>query len=290
MKYLTIISSLIALALLSPSCVNSVQESGEQQSLMEASKQELATALEERDQLLTLVEEIATGMDRIKHLENIMTLTGTQPNENPAQRAQLISDLAILKKTLRQRREQLEKLEAGLNESSIHNNELKSGIDALRKLIDSQAADIDHLRSLLDSANERIVHLNDEVDSLNSTVEEVNQSLDIALEASLRLENELNTCYYVVATKSQLKEHQIIETGFLRKSKLLKGDFDRGFFVIGDKRNLHTINLGGGKAKVYTNHPENSYEIAGQDTSRTLTITNPDEFWSLTNYLVIQVD
>lgn len=288
MKYLVIISSMLTIPL--SSCVDNVRQTQEQQSLLEVSRQELATALEERDQLLALVKDLATEMDRIKHLENIVTLTGTQSTENPAQRAQLISDLEILKKTLQERRGQLEKLEAGLNESSLHNDELKSGIDALRKLIDSQARDIDNLRGLLSNANEKIVHLNDEVDSLNSTVEEVNQNLDKAQAASLRLENELNTCYYVVATKTQLKQHQIIETGFLRKSKLLRGDFDKGFFVIGDKRNLNSIDLGSDKVKVYTNHPDGSYEISGQDRDKTLTILNPDEFWSLTNYLVIQVD
>ena len=100
----------------------------------------------------------------------------------------------------------------------------------------------------------------------------------------------MNTCYYVIASKSQLKEHQILETGFLRKSKLLKGDFDKGFFVIGDKRNLTSLDLKSKKIKIRTSHPEDSYRIIETEKQKTLTIISPEKFWSLTNYLVIQSD
>lgn len=287
MKYFAI--PFILLATLLQACVNK-EPSIEHDSLMEASKQELAAALEERDRLLDLVKEISSDMDQIKHLEHIMTVAGAQSFENPAQRAQLLSDMAAVKKTLQNRREKLAELEARLQESSLYTEELKSTVEVLRKQIDSQTEDIESLRAQLSRANERISSLNSEVDSLNCTVATVNRNLDDTRVAAARLENELNTCYYVVATQSQLKEHQIIETGFLRKSKLLEGDFDKGFFVIADKRNLSTINLNSGKAKIYTNHPEDSYEITEVNKNKILTITNPEKFWSLTNYLVVRIN
>lgn len=287
MKLFLIIA--IAISMMLSSCGNK-DKTQEQTSLLDASKQELATALEERDQLLGLVKEISTSMEQIKHLENIMTISGTQSLENPAQRARILSDIATVKKTLQSRRDKLTELEGRLQESSLYTEELKSTIEALRNQIDSQTADIEALRSLLTKANQQITDLSNEVDSLNTTVTTVNQNLSEAEAASILLENELNTCYYVVAQKSQLKKHHIIETGFLRKSKLLKGDFDKGFFIIGDKRNLSTIDLKSNKVKIYTNHPEDSYEITGQHKNKILTITDPKKFWSLTNYLVVQID
>lgn len=287
MKLFLIIA--IAISMMLSSCGNK-DKTQEQTSLLDASKQELATALEERDQLLGLVKEISTSMEQIKHLENIMTISGTKSLENPAQRAHILSDIATVKKTLQSRRDKLIELEGRLQKSSLYTEELKSTIEALRNQIDSQTADIEALRSLLTKANQQITDLSNEVDSLNTTVTTVNQNLSEAEAASLLLENELNTCYYVVAQKSQLKEHHIIETGFLRKSKLLKGDFDKGFFIIGDKRNLSTIDLKSNKVKIYTNHPEDSYEITGQHKNKILTITDPKKFWSLTNYLVVQID
>ena len=156
--------------------------------------------------------------------------------------------------------------------------------------IDTQTREIENLRGQLTMANARIDSLNNAVDSLNTTVATINDNLDMANAASIRLEDELNTCYYIVTSKSELKKHQILETGFLRKSKLLKGDFDKGFFVIGDKRNMHTIELNSDKARVHTNHPEDSYAIRKENNKKILVILDPEKFWSLTNYLVIQTD
>ena len=91
-----------------------------------------------------------------------------------------------------------------------------------------------------------------------------------------------------IATKSELKKHNIIESGFLRKTKLMKGDFDKDFFVISDKRTLTTLPLNATKVKVLSSHPENSYELIEENGQKNLKINNPDKFWSLSNYLVIQ--
>ena len=68
----------------------------------------------------------------------------------------------------------------------------------------------------------------------------------------------------------------------------MKGDFDKDFFVISDKRTLTTLPLNATKVKVLSSHPENSYELIEENGQKTLKINNPDKFWSLSNYLVIQ--
>ena len=98
--------------------------------------------------------------------------------------------------------------------------------------------EIESLRRQLTKANRQIGELNSAVDSLNLTVSTVEGQRDTAMMSSERFENELNTCYYVVAKKSDLKDHNIIESGFLRKTRLMRGDFDKDFFVTGDKRTL----------------------------------------------------
>ena len=150
--------------------------------------------------------------------------------------------------------------------------------------------EIESLRRQLTKANRQIGELNSAVDSLNHTVSTVEGQRDTAMMSSERFENELNTCYYVVAKKSDLKDHNIIESGFLRKTRLLKGDFDKDFFVIGDKRMLNRLPLNTSKVKILTNHPASSYRIIEENEHKTIEITNPEQFWSLTNYLVIQTD
>ena len=264
-----------------------VNNEKEQQSLAEVTKQELATALNERDQLLSLVKEVSAGLNEIKQLENIMTIAANKQYENPGQKNRILADIACLKKKIQQRKTHLDDLESKLQKSTINGKELQETIKALRTQIDSQMEEIESLRQQLTAANEHIGALNNAVDSLNTTVSTVTGERYAAQEASVKLENKLNACFYVIATKSELKKHNIIESGFLRKTKLMKGDFDKDFFVISDKRTLTTLPLNATKVKVLSSHPENSYELIEENGQKNLKINNPDKFWSLSNYLVI---
>ncbi len=266
------------------------EEEMAEQARADATKQELETAVADRDQLLSLVNEINTGMEQIKQLENILTVSNNIPGETTGQREQIQSDIAAIQKALQERRLKLAELEKKLDSSNLTNNNLRKTIAGLRGQIDSQAKEIETLKSNLGEANERIGQLDAAVDSLNTTVNDVANERDLAQQESIELANELNTCYYVIATKSELKDHKIIETGFLRKTKLMKGDFDQNFFTTADKRVLTSIALHSNKAEVLTNQPKNSYSIEDNNGQKILKITNPDLFWSLGNYLVIKID
>lgn len=260
----------------------------EQQSLENITKQELATALAERDELLSLVKEVSVGLEQIKQLENIMTIAAANPNENPGQKARILSDISAVKGKIRQRKEQLQNLEAKLHRSTINSKELKETIEALSIQIDSQMEEIESLRQQLVAANAQIGILHSTVDSLYTTVSAVTGERDSAKEESVKLENALNTCYYIIATKSELKKANIIESGFLRNTRLMKGDFDKDAFAISDKSTLAVLPLGTDKAKILTNHPKESYEIVEENGQKIIRIINTAKFWSLTNYLVVQ--
>jgi len=284
---------LLALAVVSvmTACNNRENTDAEaQQALQQANADELRDAVADRDSLLSLVNDISAGMDQIKRLENILTVSNGAVSETSSQRSQIRADIAAIQQTLEQRREQLAALETRLNKSNLSNSKLRKTIETLRGQIDSQAAEIETLRTNLDEANARIGSLNQAVDSLNQTVDTVSSQRDAALQESEELANELNICYYVAASSKELKDHKILQTGFLRKSKLMKGDFDQSFFITADKRNLRIINLHSNKAKVLSNQPEGSYQIVEQNGQKVLQIINADTFWSLSNYLVIQID
>lgn len=261
-----------------------------QPSLMEASKQELADAIEERDQLLALVKEIAESMEEVKNLENIISSGNQKDLATGKNYSKIIDDISGIQETLRRRQRQLSEMGNNLEESSRYNNELKGVICTLRKQVDSQLESITRLKIQLSEAEADIDRLNKEVDSLNTKVQAAYDDNEQIATSSRRLVDELNTCYFVVATKNELKKHNIIETAFLRQTKILTNDFDRSFFIVNDRRSLDTINLNSSKSKILTNHPEDSYEIIEKNRNQSLHITNPEKFWSLTNYLVIQID
>ncbi len=272
------------------SCANKPADEIRDTDLMEASRQELASAIEERDRLLRLVKEISTSMDEIKNLEHIMSASSASSGETPASRRRILADITAMKASLSQRRIQLDELEKRLSESSLYNEDLEGIIEMLRRQLNTQAAEINSLYRQLAAANETIDSLNLQIDSLNFTVTTVSDNLDAAQSNASRLEMELNTCFYVVADKNALKKHRIIESGFLRKSRLMNGDFDLGVFKVGDKRDLQIIPTLSSKAKILTNHHPGSFEICDSAGHKVIRILDRDKFWDLSNYLVVQTD
>ncbi len=281
---------LLAAAALLPACKNKAQEeeTARQAAVAEATREELADAVSDRDQLLALVTEIGQDMNQIKQLENILSVNGS--GETPGQRDQIRADIAAIQQTLQQRRERLDELEQRLNRSNLNNSNLQTTVNTLRSQIESQTDEITQLRANLDEARTQIGTLDAQVDSLHQTVTTVTADLDSTTTVASRLDTELNTCYYAIGTKGELKDKHIIETGFLRRTKLLEGDFDQNFFTRADKRQLPSIDLNTTNAKVLTNQPEDSYSIVDVNGHKVLRITNPAKFWSLSNYLVIQID
>ena len=289
MKKVITLSMIAALAL--SACDSGKSERAkESDALNQATREELATAVAERDQLFSLYNDINQGMEQIKQLENILTVSNALPGESVSQREQIMSDIAAIQKTLQERREKLSELEKKLASSNQSNNTLRQSIANLRAQLESQSEEIVSLKDNLEQARQRIGKLDATVDSLTTTVTTVTDERDVAQEESVNLANELNTCYYAIGSKSELKDRHIIETGFLRKTKLMKGDFDQSFFTTADKRTLSRIALHSKKAEVLTNQPEGSYIIDSDNGQKVLVITNPDAFWSLSNYLVIKID
>ena len=82
----------------------------------------------------------------------------------------------------------------------------------------------------------------------------------------------------------------MIESGFLRKTKIMEGDYEKSSFTQADKRQLTSLNLHSKKAKVLSKHPEGSYQIIDNGNTKSLRITNAAAFWELSNYLIIQVN
>ncbi len=281
--------ALAAVLIASSSCSNKAKEELEQQqALNEATNEELRSAVADRDNLLGLVNEISSGLEQIKQLENILTVNGA--SETPGQREQIQADIAAIQKSLQERRERLAELEKKLSSSSLTNKNLRNTIVSLQQQIESQTSEIENLKSNLGEAKANIENLTTQVDSLNTTVTDITAQRDSTSTANEELTSELNTCYYAIGNKSELKENRIIETGFLRKTKIMEGEFDQNFFTRADKRTLTQIDLNSSKAEVLTNQPAGSYTIEDVNGHKVLRITNPARFWSLTNYLVIKID
>ena len=273
------------------SACHNKSENTESQVLTPTTADSLRVALADQDSLLSLMNEVADGMAQIKQMENILSSSNDLTAESSDRRQQIRNDMQVIQQTLQMRRDRLAELEKKIQNSSSNNATLQKSIATLKQQIADQESTIGQLRGELEKAHIHIEQLTATVDSLNTEVASVTAAKDQAEQTATTLTNELNTCYYAIGSKQELKDHKLIQTGFLRKTKIMPEDFEMNYFTTGDKRTLNSIDLHSRKAKVLTNQPADSYTITdAPNGNKVLKIQNPARFWSVSNYLVIQVD
>lgn len=286
----SIVITLFASALmLTASCTDSKNSSSVDNSTSTADS--LRMALEDRDSLISLMNEISAGLNEIKSVENLIASTPSINDGTPNQREQLRNDMTSVQMAIAERSRKLAELEAKLAGSNNYSATLRKSIENLKTQIAQQQETIANLRRDLASANVKIDELTANVDSLSTEVSTQTAEKEYARQQATNLSNELNLCYYAVGSKSELKDHKLIESGFLKKTKILPDDFEQAYFKTADKRQLNAIPLYSKNAKVLTNQPKDSYTLEKDSHGNyTLKITSPARFWSLTNYLVIQTN
>ncbi len=289
-KLMVLGCGLLATTMLSCSDNEGKARAEHDRALQEATREQLEQAVTEREELIELLMEVSAGMDDIKGVEDIVAINGSGETVN--NRGKIRADIAAIKQALEERKQKLAELEGRLKNSKINNSKLLATIESLKSQLESQSAEIDQLTSKLAAANVRIGQLGQTVDSLTTRVDTVTSQRDEAQAEAQRQAQLANAVYYCIGSKKELKEHNIVEGGgFLRKSKVLQGDFDHTFFTQADKRSLTTIPLHSSKAKIVgNNHPKGSYEIIDHQGQKVLRITNPAKFWSISDKLVIQID
>ncbi len=293
-KIMYLVWLMVGLAVM-PACQRTNQleaEAMRQDSINAALQDSINTANAEKDSLMQLMGDIADGMQKIKELEDIVSVNNLS-GETADRKKQLREDIVLIQESINKHKQRLNELEKRLKQSTNYNTTMQKSIANLKAQLDEQQSTINGLTDQLAAAHIQIKNLNQSVDSLNTVNQNVVKEKEAAQQESKQLTNEvnnLNTCYYVIGSNKELKAHKIIESGFLRKTKILQGDFEMSYFTKADRRTLSEIPLHSNKAQLMTNHPKDSYEFVEHGNVKTLHILNASRFWEKSNFLVVKID
>jgi hypothetical protein len=137
-----------------------------------------------------------------------------------------------------------------------------------------------------------ITKLGTAVDSLGKNVEELASQNEEKQGVIKEQDQAINSAWYAIGSRKELRDNKIVTSdGIFSAQKVLQADFNKNYFVKVDARNTRSIPLySTSKARILTNHSKTSYTLEKENENYVLVITNPAEFWSVSKYLVVEVD
>lgn len=231
---------------------------------------------------------IQATLDSIKQAEMLISQSTAGNGElQPDQKEQINRDINMIYDMLKKNKQTIADLKAKVRKSGGRVTELEKMIDRMAQQIEEKDAQVAQLTEQLEKMNIQIEILSSDIENL--TAEGASKSQTISEQTTA-----LNTAWYVVGTKRELLDQNIItrEGGFagIGKNNKLKQDFSKDYFTAVDITMLRSVPLTKKKATIITTHPSQSYKMYGEKVSDSLVITNPREFWSVSKYLVIVID
>ena len=245
------------------------------------------------NEMIQLMNEVEDGFRQIKEAENyLVTQKDANGEVSLTTREQIKNDMTLVAETLQKNKERLDKLQKQLNQNKNQSAALQKTVTRLQNEIEEKTQLITSLQESLAKRDVRIAELDEAVTNLTGQVEHLTTENEQQKEVLMTQDEALNTVYYALGTNKELKEQKIVEGGGLFSSKkVMEGEFNKNYFTAVDMRKLHDIPFDSKKAKLLTNHPEGTYELQKDNEGYlTLVITNPDSFWSLSRYLVVELN
>ncbi len=271
-------------AILLASCAGNEKKLNEDSAKIADLTEEYKEASDFNDSLMLLM-----GLDSINMQEGL--LYNMNQGDNADRRAEIRRNLAAIKARLNANKQLLADMEAKVKNSGNQNSVLTKTIDQLKAHIAQQDEKIAQLQNDLENANKQIGELNNTVAQKEEEVKAETAAKEQAQQEAVAAENEANKVFYAIGTNKELKKNGLLEKKFLGATKVMKGNYNAAYFTTADKRNITTIPTTAKKVKVWSNMPADSYQIVSNaDGIKSIKITNPAKFWSLTPYLIIQVD
>ncbi len=259
-------------------------------------KSGLNETIQKRDSVVNDMEgtfaEIESNMTFIKEKRSQIATMQTEGGKN---KKQLIAeDVKLMNAMLIESSKKIAELEEKLRKSGMNVKSYEKRILALNETIEAQNAEIAELKKTIDGKNSSLAEYDVKVKSLNTSIQKQSDTINYKQKVIVDKTDKLNTAHFTLGTYKKLKEQGILsrEGAILGigGGKAIQGNFDSKFFTDVDIRITKTIPLNVKKAVLISEHPSSSYKLVEEKGQIAyLQIENPEEFWRISKYAVIQV-
>jgi len=259
----------------------------ELQAEIEQLKEETSIRDSTINHFFSVLNEIESNLAIVREREGIITKDAFRSPELQSDvRERINNDIKLINDLMVKNRQSLRNLSNLLEQSNLKIEEFTRRLELTHQLLEERDSVIMDLKKRLAQLDFSIQVLNATIDTLSWERERLQHELD-------RQTEQLNTCWYAYGTRKELIENQIIlrTGGFLGigRTYQLMDNFNERYFTRIDMTQTNRIPLYSNKATILTPHPTDSYTLTENEQGiiQELFITDEQQFWSTSRYLVI---
>jgi hypothetical protein len=270
-------------------CNNKEDELQKQLAETQKDKTSMQTLIAERDtymeEVMKSVNEIYTDLETARAREgklSKMTAASEVSGKDASGRKELLLQISDVGSSLKENRNKIAALQARARKFQ---GQIR-GLDTL----------IANLKTTLQEREQSIASLQTRVQGLEASLAERTEAVRQRDETIDGQRRTMNTGYYVVGTRSELKKKGIIKDeggflwGLLGSTTIMSSGIDSTAFIPIDRSADQTIHVRGKIEDVLPRREEAYFATRSkEDDSSDLTIVSPGKFWQ-DRYLVIIVD
>lgn len=232
---------------------------------------------QEVEGMVNLINNVAGVLDSIQIQEKMLFKA-----EEGDSKQMILERLSAFKDLLARKQAQINQLSGTNKSNKLAIANLQKMVDFLNQQLEEKTARIAKLEELVEKKDINISELRYDVNQLSAESEYLKDQ-------NYEQDQQLNSVYYIVAEKKDLKELGLLEGGALSKKRANYANIDQTKFIKKDMRGFETLVIESKSPKLITAKPESSYELTkNDDGTTTLKITDAKTFWAASPYLIIQ--
>lgn len=240
------------------------------------------------NKIANILRTLDSALDSIQHEEGMIFVNA---GGEMASRTDALENLTRFETVVKHQQDRINELEAKLkaqdeeDDPRAHALEATSLIANLKNQLAAKDRQIAELRTELEKKNVDISRLRAKVQEQQEQIADLDNKNQRYTTALKRQDEVINSGYVIIGSKKELEAKGVLYKGKLRTSNAL----NRDLFKKVDIRKFTEITFTAKKPKIITYAPATTYELTTNGAGTfTLHITNVTQFWSVSNYLVIQ--
>ena len=231
---------------------------------------------EEAEQMSLMLQSVALSLDSIQEQEFLLNqFDDSTPKEV------ILAQLETYKEMLDRKKVEIDNLTADSISDKGAIADLKRVMEFLSLQLEEKSANIAKFEEAVKKREAKIAELRGAMDVLTVESDNLKAKND-------EQEKRLNQVFYIVGTKNELKNLGLLSGNALSKKRANYSNINNSQFHEVDARSFSTLVIDSKSPKLLTEKPASSYTMTkNNDGTTTLKITNSEEFWETSPYLIV---